>query len=375
MNNLLIEFCDFKNRPSGGQLTFARNFIAAYGDEFHYLGYGLEGDTIGSWVVAADRGGRLPNFFFVSKCAIEEGKRIFPARLTACLKFIRHILKLRRRRFGVIFVQSPEALFCASLLKADRIVYRFAGIANPLVFSRYLWARNFAVVFDAIFFSFLKRCDLFFVTAQNSDVQKMRIKLERGGCGGNVSWLPTFVNDKVFNFNRELPKDRPRFVMVGRLNIDKGIELVLNAFRIFQEQKPCASLTIVGDGEERNVLEERIKALDLCDSVFLVGRKSASEVADILIKSNIFVLGSRQEGWPTALVEAVAVGLYAVATRVSGVDVIIDSTERGIVVEYGDLDSLLNAMLAAWEVVSKEEWLSVPDERYLASNMKSLLKL
>jgi glycosyltransferase involved in cell wall biosynthesis len=145
------------------------------------------------------------------------------------------------------------------------------------------------------------------------------------------------------------PPARPTglVLFVGRLAFQKGVDVLLTAWRAVQEQLPAsqrARLVIVGAGPRRAQLECLRVTLGIADSVEFVGEQS--DVAAWLRRSAVAVLPSRLEGMPNALLEAMASGLPCVATRVSGSEEMIQHGVNGLLVEPEDHAALANALLA-----------------------------
>lgn len=141
--------------------------------------------------------------------------------------------------------------------------------------------------------------------------------------------------------------DRPRVVVcVSMLRYEKGIDVLLQAWRLVQEQlaqSSQAQLIIVGDGPLREQFECMAKALGIAGSVEFVGLQS-----NVLIqfhRGNLAVLPSRFEGMPNAVLEAMACGLPCVATRVSGSEDIIQHGINGLLVEPQDYENMAKALL------------------------------
>lgn len=105
-----------------------------------------------------------------------------------------------------------------------------------------------------------------------------------------------------------------RLLAVGRLVQEKGFDLLLHAFAKLQQKYPSLRLTIAGEGSERARLEQLIESLGVNQYAELVGY--LDEPFE-LIKCNLFLLSSRSEGMPNALLEAAARGLPIVATPCS----------------------------------------------------------
>jgi glycosyltransferase involved in cell wall biosynthesis len=152
----------------------------------------------------------------------------------------------------------------------------------------------------------------------------------------------------------ESPKDPParipglpaegRFVLgMGRLTRQKGFDLLLHAFARCAVDHGEWWLLLLGDGEERAELLKLGEQLGLTDRLKLLGRRQ--QPAGILKRGDLFVLPSRFEGFPNALLEAMACGLPAVAADCpSGPAGIIRSGENGVLVPVEDVDALAGAM-------------------------------
>ena len=107
-----------------------------------------------------------------------------------------------------------------------------------------------------------------------------------------------------------------RLGTVGRLEPEKGLDVLLAAIpRIVAEQEKPVELTVVGDGPERPRLERMARGLPV---VFAGHMSAPSDVAAFLRGLDVFIMPSRWEGLPNALLEALACGVPAVATDVPG---------------------------------------------------------
>lgn len=132
---------------------------------------------------------------------------------------------------------------------------------------------------------------------------------------------------------------------VGRLSPEKGFDNLLRAFGKVRPQFPDWTLTIIGEGPQRPVLEGLRKKLGLSECVSFPGLvqapwKDSGSVA-------IFILSSRFEGFPNALCEAMAHGLPVIATDCpSGPREIIRQGENGVLIPPDDPQALADAMVS-----------------------------
>lgn len=137
--------------------------------------------------------------------------------------------------------------------------------------------------------------------------------------------------------------DTLMFLSVGRLTIQKNHPLLLRAFARVANALPHALLTIVGDGELRPALEALADELGVRTKVRFLGRRS--DVTDILVAADVFVMSSAWEGHPISIMEAMASGTPTVATAVGGVPELVVPGETGLLVQPGDTLALTNALL------------------------------
>lgn len=124
----------------------------------------------------------------------------------------------------------------------------------------------------------------------------------------------------------------------GRLVPRKGIEHLLEAWKDVSTVFPEAQLLLLGDGPLRKSLEAMAARLGIGGTARFVGR--VDNVPEFLRAADLFVLPSLQEGMPNALLEAMACGLPAVASRIGGVVDVANNREEAILVPPGDPASL-----------------------------------
>ncbi len=135
-----------------------------------------------------------------------------------------------------------------------------------------------------------------------------------------------------------------RFVAVGRLDKQKGFDMLLTAFASVAQKIPDASLVIHGEGPERGALEQQAGALGISRRVQLPGVTNSP--GEWVSPGDVFVLSSRFEGFPNVLLEALMGGMATVAFDCPwGPGEILENGETGLLVPEQNLDALGAAMM------------------------------
>lgn len=122
---------------------------------------------------------------------------------------------------------------------------------------------------------------------------------------------------------------------IGELHKNKGHDILIRTLKNVQDP---FTLTIMGEGEQREALERQIQDEHLEDKVFLVGH--IDHAASLLPAFDIFVLPSRTESFGYVAVEAGHAGLPVIAFNVGGVPEIVSSGTTGLLVEREDAEKL-----------------------------------
>ncbi|HXV13459.1 MAG TPA: glycosyltransferase family 4 protein [Candidatus Krumholzibacteria bacterium] len=139
-----------------------------------------------------------------------------------------------------------------------------------------------------------------------------------------------------------LPASGPVVVCVSRLSHEKGVDVLVDAAALLKT--PGARVVIVGDGPEEISLKARAQRAGVGDRVLFAGARPHADVPLWIAAADVAALSSRKEGHPNALVEYLACGRPAVATRVGGVPEILTSRDFGTMVEPDDAPALAVAL-------------------------------
>lgn len=132
-----------------------------------------------------------------------------------------------------------------------------------------------------------------------------------------------------------------RMVAVGRLVDQKNYPLLIKAFEVVSKSHPELILEIYGEGYERESLQAKINAMNLEKKVFLKG--SHKNVIDLIYGARMFVMPSKYEGMPNALMEAMCLGIPVVCSDCpcGGPRELIQSGENGFLFENNNIEDLI----------------------------------
>jgi glycosyltransferase involved in cell wall biosynthesis len=158
-----------------------------------------------------------------------------------------------------------------------------------------------------------------------------------------VHVIPNPVHSNELSPARPAEKRIPEIMAMGRFTFEKGFDLLLRGFASVAKDFPGWRLTLVGEGPLRGSLKELSADLGVAERVFMPGNVPNPE--RLLAEAAIFVLPSRFEGFPNALLEAMANGCAVIAADCpSGPRYIVRDGENGLLAATENADSLASAM-------------------------------
>lgn len=136
-------------------------------------------------------------------------------------------------------------------------------------------------------------------------------------------------------------------LFLGRLDAQKGLDVLLRAWDHVVGRRPTARLLLAGEGPARGALEAHTRDRGLDKGVRFLGGRPDPEA--LLQASQIFVLPSRSEGMSNALLEAMATGLPCVASHIGGNTDLIEHGVTGLLTPPGDAATLAEVVSALFE--------------------------
>jgi glycosyltransferase involved in cell wall biosynthesis len=139
-------------------------------------------------------------------------------------------------------------------------------------------------------------------------------------------------------------KNKFNFLYVGRLEMVKGPDVMIDACKILAKKNKNFTLSIIGPGSMTDTLKQEIKDSNLDKNVFFLGQKGASEIASYMSVHDSLIVPSRSESLPLVIIEAAKMGLPIIATKVGDCARLIDTYEVGIAVDSANPEALSKAM-------------------------------
>ncbi len=225
-----------------------------------------------------------------------------------------------------------------------RVPVRFAHIQSSHWSSDERSSRNYLV--DRLLSHFTSRVIACSDSAARFQLEALKINPRKVITIYNCTDVERYANQGATGTQRKelgIGEDDLVIGSVGRLEKLKGHRLLLEVTRDLIESFPTLKLVIIGDGEEREVLEKKRSDLGLVNHVIFTGIRNDVEkllpVLDVYVQPTI-----GREGLPLTVVEAMAAKLPVVASDIGGIREAVIHKQTGILVAPGDKDDLARAL-------------------------------
>jgi glycosyltransferase involved in cell wall biosynthesis len=378
---LLIECCNFIDFPTGGQLSFAKHMITCFDEELVLMGLTTEKGTVGKWSKLKINGKDYDYFPYLY--LPKKSKRpLIPMNLSNYLALRKYKQVIRKVGIENVLTQNPYTALAIRDFNFKNTCFRFAGIENPLRFSRYKIAKAFAFLYDKFVLQKLSRTNLILATADYQSIETLIARSKGFMKRDKIKQFPTRVDTEIFqkkSISRSefsIPFDQLVIVTTGRLGWYKGWKFMIDSFKLFKLNNANAHFYFIGNGEDFGKITSYINKLKLESSVHLVGFKNPFILAQYLNMADLFIMGSYKEGWSTSLLEAIACGTPACVTNFSSSKDIINDGVTGYVAESHDEIKFVELMNKCIKIDRSKLPLKSDIDKYAVSNLKhDLLEL
>lgn len=352
LNSTSIKFIhmdpvNFQDFPVGGTLSFSRQMISEFNVQAALVGLITDdGDPVGKWFHKEINGISF-NYFGIGRYIKSEKKPFIPIRLQTFAQLLFYLPRIRKINNRNVFTQSPQFLFALNFFNWGSLCFCFAGTANSVAISRYRWLRNLGIIYEKILFKILKKkADVILAAADQNSISEAVRRTGNILNPDKIITFPTRFDPRIFSpadkslCRKELNINEEEIILVasGRLCWVKGWQLLIDATMILYSENDFRKIKLVfiGEGEDKSSIENYNRFLFDNKVISLTGKLKQEVLSKYLNAADVFVMGSHYEGWPTALVEALACGCKLVSTNVSAASEIISEGINGYIVSDRD---------------------------------------
>ena len=150
-----------------------------------------------------------------------------------------------------------------------------------------------------------------------------------------------------FNPDQSLEKfndSKLNIINIGRLVPQKGQDILLRALAEAKERGVQFELKIIGAGPLLDDLTELADSLEISSQVYFLNAQNQDVVIEMLKKADMLVLSSRSEGLPVVCMEAMAMEVLLIASRITGIPELVSDRENGLLVEPEDVQGLADTI-------------------------------
>lgn len=235
----------------------------------------------------------------------------------------------------------------AHFLNAPTSIALFLSILLKIPFSFTEHASNMFI--DPLMFGTKLRLCKKMVTI--SEYSRLYLLKKYGNdLAGKIHIIHCGLDPENYASHKDEKKKPPVVLAVGRLVAMKGFSILLDACHLLKEKGRVFRCLIVGEGEEKDALASKITELGIDDLVILQGAELQERVTQFLHEASIFVLPSiiteegRRDGIPVALMEAMAMELPVISTKIVGIPELVEHGIEGLLVEQKNPVQLAEAI-------------------------------
>ncbi|GAI87397.1 unnamed protein product [marine sediment metagenome] len=191
--------------------------------------------------------------------------------------------------------------------------------------------------------------------------ERLKIMIDEKGFGGKTCVIPCGFSEKEFypmdkkecRFKLSLKVNKRILLFIGNLVAIKGVDILIEAFKIVRGKNDNVELIIIGEGPDKTALERQACDRMVDKMLHFLGRKDHNEIPFYINSADVVVLPSRDEGRPVIVLEALACGRPLVASKVGGIPETIFNDKLGILVEKENpaalADGIIKALTCSWD--------------------------
>ena len=315
MNRLILyDTCNFRDYPVGGQVTSIKNFLRFLAEAYPercedvlLAGVSCDLAEVGRIQKIETAGGYF-SFLAVVRAEVDLGN----VKKSLRLEYMKGLWKYRHLiapgKEDVNYIHTPEAFAAVRLMRPGAVCYVFSHGTYLNMYKRVRFFKKAPLIrqlFQGFLMQVIRRSTAVFALDRETMEDYAAYNSRVIHVGNSIVCHPWK--------ERPLPGEPVRLLYAGRLSAVKNVGPIIEAAAGWE--KDC-TLDILGDGEEREMLEEKAHG---SERIRFRGAVTPDEVQKVMGEADMLVMNSTFEGIPMIILEAVSAGLPVVTTDVGGI--------------------------------------------------------
>jgi len=249
-------------------------------------------------------------------------------------KYLKELLGINKIDIIHAHVSYPAGYIAYLLSKEFDIPYIITEHMSPFPFPKYIKDKKIINELNISLYNASK------IIAVSEDLKK---DIEQYGFK-NIEVIPNFIDETRYTIGDKIQNSKFTFLTVGGMSEQKGIDTLLYAISLVQDEISSIEFRIVGDGIKLEEYKGLSKKLGIDYLVKFLGQKNRDETVKEFQNCDVFILPSRHESFGIVYIEALACGKPIVATKCGGPEFIVNSN-NGLLVEIDNQEELAKAIL------------------------------
>ena len=315
MNRLILyDTCNFRDYPVGGQVTSIKNFLRFLAEAYPercedvlLAGVSCDPAEVGRIQKIETAGGYF-SFLAVVRAEADLGN----VKKSLRLEYMKGLWKYRHLiapgKEDVNYIHTPEAFAAVRLMRPGAVCYVFSHGTYLNMYKRVRFFKKAPLIrqlFQGFLMQVIRRSTAVFALDRETMEDYAAYNSRVIHVGNSIVCHPWK--------ERPLPGEPVRLLYAGRLSAVKNVGPIIEA--AVGWEKDC-TLDILGDGEEREMLEEKAHG---SERIRFRGAVTPDEVQKVMGEADMLVMNSTFEGIPMIILEAISTGLPVVTTDVGGI--------------------------------------------------------
>ena len=315
MNRLILyDTCNFRDYPVGGQVTSIKNFLRFLAEAYPercedvlLAGVSCDPAEVGRIQKIETAGGYF-SFLAVVRAEVDLGN----VKKSLRLEYMKGLWKYRHLiapgKEDVNYIHTPEAFAAVRLMRPGAVCYVFSHGTYLNMYKRVRFFKKAPLIrqlFQGFLMQVIRRSTAVFALDRETMEDYAAYNSRVIHVGNSIVCHPWK--------ERPLPGEPVRLLYAGRLSAVKNVGPIIEA--AVGWEKDC-TLDILGDGEEREMLEKKAHG---SERIRFRGAVTPDEVQKVMGEAYMLVINSTFEGIPMIILEAVSTGLPVVTTDVGGI--------------------------------------------------------